>query len=136
MGLVTGKWIVHKRVPGEGFGSKPWAVYTPQGLEMYIFNTWREAMAVASVMTSMTTYTHIDYDTDHRFGGGYVYDLDSFARLRVNHELVRTSWVINKKVVRRDFDNWDLNTVSVLGEPNLSMKGYLFEDVSSIKEVN
>lgn len=102
MERVTGKWIVHKRVPGEGFGSKPWAVYTPQGLEMYTFESWSEAMAVATVLTSMATYVRIVYDTKHPFDGGFVYNLDSSAKLRVNHELVRTSWVINKNVVRRD----------------------------------
>jgi len=102
MERVTGKWIVHKRVPGEGFGSKPWAVYTPQGLEMYSFNAWDEAMAVATVLTSMATYVRIDYGVEYPFGGGFVYNLDSSAKLRVNHELVRTSWVVNKNVIRRD----------------------------------
>lgn len=136
MGLVMGKWIVHKRRPNEGFGTKPWAVYTPEGLEMYSFKTWSEAMAVTTVLTSMTTYVHIDYDTKPPFGGGFVFNLDSSAKLRVNHELVRTSWVINKNVVRRDLDNWNTNAVSGLGEPKLSARGLLFEDVSGMKDVD
>lgn len=99
MERITGKWIVHKRLPDEGRESKPWAVYAPQGLEMHIFKTWSEAMAVATVLTSMDTYIEINYGTENTFGEAYRHHFDYSAKLRVRHELVKTSWVINTNVV-------------------------------------
>ena len=104
MGII-GKWVVHKRHPDEGRESRPWGVYTPQGLEMHIFKTWSEAMAVATVLTSMTTRIDIDYDTYPTVDGGYAFNLNSSAKLRVYHELVRTSWVVNKNVGSSCFDH-------------------------------
>ena len=102
MGLIMGKWIICKRSSDQEHRGLPWVIYTPEGLEMYSFKTWSEAMAVTTVLTSMTTYVHFGYDNKPVFGGGYAPDLSGSAKLRVYHKLVRTSWVFNKNVVRRD----------------------------------